>query len=215
MDPEQTHDQRPTATNFKVLRETPNAELWLIELRLCLAEVSPRNTILEHIGNLGAYCEAQINLSTNPDESRKTLKIAIDNLLSENEPNTLLNKKYTCSLVLDLIRDFIPLSGFQWTAKLIDNLGMPEPEAPRVTGGEDTHLQALHALQSYFLKLPDLPKDGIVTDAHLKHIHVTEFIEMLPAYREILNKYASCGNNWYEGYAKRILGELSGQPSLQ
>ena len=69
MDPEQAYAEQ--IANFRALRETPTVELWLIELRLCLAEVSPRNTILEHIGNLGAYCEAQINLSTNPDESRK------------------------------------------------------------------------------------------------------------------------------------------------
>lgn len=201
MSPEPRHDQQ--AINFRALRERPTAELWLIELKLCLAQEGQRRITLEHVGSLAEYCIDLIETSASPEESREALIPAVERLLLEQSPKQVYTNKELCCMLLELIGGFTPSSGFAWTVRLLDALGMPKPGAPDLIGRDDTHLQALHALERHFLKLSDKLEDGI------KKIPISNSPEMLATYVEILKKYADSPASFYAKYAQRLLGELN------
>lgn len=204
------HDQ--DAINFKQLLDHPTQELWLTELKLVLSGESwGRRSAMEHLGDFGEYCEGIISRSSDSEQSRAAIIPAIDQLLAQYAPEQETTNNQLCWDISSLIGHFTPPTGFDWSAKMLSSLGMPDIKTHEgKTGLGNVHLQSLHALGRYFLRLP---KEGEEVErdeeGYTKKIFTPQTPDMLTAYVDILDNYAKSPNAYYAGYAKRILKELS------
>ena len=187
MEPGPDQVQLDNERKFRELISNPSKDLWLWDLQLCLEGEWLRNVQYEHLGNLSGRYDDILERVHEKENALKTLVMAIEQLLETHNPQQISPNVRKTSMILDLIGKFTPPSGFDWVVRMLNTLSMPTSETPRVIGGEDIHLQALHALESYQGKLPE---------------------QLLPVYLDILKKYANSGNSWYASYALRTLGQL-------
>src|SRR3989338_4630468 len=124
------------ADKWQRLLQYPTKELWLWDLQLCFAGEHGRRIQYEHVPNLAERYRDIIGRISDKDGARNTLVLAIEQVLKENSPVAVSSDTNKSSMLLDLVGDFTPPSGFDWIVQLMNDLGMPKSGTSRLTGKE-------------------------------------------------------------------------------